>query len=180
MLPDYLAPNLQIVFVGINPGTFSARRGHYFARATNMFWTALYQSRLVPEPLRPHDDARLLDFGYGLTDIVARATPNSSYLADEEFVEGGKRLRARVEPLQPYIICFVGLIGYRKAFDRRAVLGEQSPCWGESRLYIVPSTSPRNVFYRPQVVAWFERLAEFKHSLLQSQVTAPRHGGNHE
>ncbi len=70
MLPDYLAPNLDIIFVGINPGEYSARVGHYFARKTNLFWTALYQAGLVPEKLAPQDDYRLPGFGYGLTDIV--------------------------------------------------------------------------------------------------------------
>ncbi len=63
MLPDYLAPNLEIVFVGINPGEYSDRVGHYFARPQNLFWTALYQAGLVPQKLTPADDSRLLQFG---------------------------------------------------------------------------------------------------------------------
>lgn len=166
MLPDYLAPGLDIIFVGINPGAYSARVGHYFARSTNLFWTALHWARLVPEPLTPLDDARLVQFGYGLTDIVPRATPNASHVSRDEFAAGARRLRTRLEPLAPRIVCFVGLVGYRAGFDARAGLGEQSPRWGETRLFIVPSTSPRNAFYRPQVVDWFKRLKRYRDRLI--------------
>lgn len=168
MLPDYLAPHLEIVFVGINPGSYSARVGHYFARATNLFWRALYQAGLVNEPLTPQDDTRIKQFGYGLTDVVARATPNSSYVTAEEFAEGARILRAKLEPLEPRIICFVGLVGYRAGFDKRAQLGEQSPRWGETRLFIVPSTSPRNAYYRPQVIECFKKLKAYRDQLIPS------------
>ncbi len=158
MLPDYLAPNLKIVFVGINPGEYSNRVGHYFARSTNSFWPALFESGLLPERLTPHEDYRINEFGYGLTDIVKRSTPNASYVARDEFAEGARVLRAKLEPLAPKIICFVGLVGYRQGFDPHAQLGEQPERWRISRLYIVPSTSPRNARYRPEVVTWFARL----------------------
>ncbi len=166
MLPDYLAPNLEIVFVGINPGAYSARVGHYFARKQNLFWTALNASGLVPEELAPQDDHRLLQFGLGLTDIVKRATPNASYVAEDEFKAGAKILREKLETLMPKIICFVGLVGYRQGFDKRAVLGVQPVRWGESHLFIVPSGSPRNVRYRPEIVDWFRKLKEFRDLIL--------------
>lgn len=165
MLPDYLAPNLEIVFVGLNPGTYSDRVGHYFARSTNLFWTALYESGLIREPLTPQDDARMPSFGYGLTDLVARATANVDALYPSEFVSGGAALRRRLEPLAPRIVCFIGLVGYRAAYDRHASPGVQSPRWGETYLYIVPSTSPRNAYYRPQVINWFKQLQQFRISL---------------
>ncbi len=161
MLPDYLAPSLQIVFVGINPGTYSDKIGHYFARKQNLFWTALYESGLVPVPLKPEDDARLLEFGYGLTDVVKRATPNASYVEGHEFQEGARALQAKLIPLNPAMICFVGLVGYRQGFDRKAGLGPQETRWAESRLYIVPSTSPRNAYYRDETVDWFRRLKNY-------------------
>ena len=161
LLPDYVAPDLDIVFVGINPGEYSARVGHYFARKQNMFWTALNQSGLAAERLGPQDDYRLPQFGLGLTDIVKRATPNASYLTREEFVEGGKLLRAKLEPLRPRVVCFNGLKGYREGFDRKAGLGPQEARWGESRLYVVPSTSPLNARYRREIPEWFRRLKDF-------------------
>ena len=160
-LPDYLAPNLDVIFVGINPGEYSARVGHYFARRQNLFWTALNESGLVPERLSPEDDYRLPQFGLGLTDVVKRATRNSGYVTESEFISGGKRLRAKLKPLAPRVACFVGLVGYRIAFDRRAVLGTQAEQWGRAHLFIVPSTSPRNAYYRPEIISWFKHLKEY-------------------
>jgi TDG/mug DNA glycosylase family protein len=162
MLPDYLAPDLDIVFVGINPGEYSDRAGHYFARKQNRFWTALYQSGLVPERLMPEDDHRMPKFGYGLTDIVKRATPNASHVAEAEFVAGARTLRAKLEPLAPRVICFNGKVGYQKAFDRGATYGAQQTRWGTSHLYVIPSTSPRNAHYPPaEMVVWFRRLKQY-------------------
>lgn len=172
MLPDYLVPNLEIIFVGLNPGTYSDKMGHYFARSTNLFWTALYEAGLVDQRLRPQDDVRINEFGYGLTDLVARATPNIDSLARDEFEAGGKVLRAKIETYMPRIACFIGITGYRHAFDKRALLGAQSsPGWGKTKLFIVPSTSPRNAYYRPAVIAWFKRLREFHNSLTQEQTS---------
>ena len=166
MLPDYLAPNLEIIFIGLNPGTYSDKVGHYFARSTNLFWTALNESGLVPERLSPQDDARMTEFGFGLTDLVARATPNIDSLGRQEFVEGGKILRAKIELYAPRLACFIGITGYRAAFDKSAVLGAQSsPAWGKTNLFIVPSTSPRNAYYRPQVIDWFKQLKLYHDSL---------------
>lgn len=164
-LPDYLAPNLDIVFVGINPGEYSARVGHYFARKQNSFWTALNRSGLVPEWLTPEDDRRLPRFGLGLTDIVKRATPNASYISSAEFVAGGKMLREKLKSLAPRIICFVGLTGYRQAFDRKARLGLQTTRWGKSHLFIVPSTSARNAHYRKGISDWFQQLKDYRDTL---------------
>ena len=160
-LPDYLAPNLKIVFVGINPGAYSAHVGHYFARKQNSFWTALNESGLVPEPLTPEDDVRIVKFGLGLTDIVKRPTPNASGVSNAEFVKGGEALRAKLEPLAPRVICFNGLHGYRRAFDRKAQLGTQDVQWGKSRLFIVPSTSPANASYRKEIANWFRQLKAY-------------------
>jgi TDG/mug DNA glycosylase family protein len=161
MLPDYLAPNLDIVFVGINPGEYSDRVWHYFARKQNGFWEALYQSGLVQERLMPEDDYRMPQFGYGLTDIIKRATPNASHVAGAEFIEGAKILRAKLARLKPRVICFNGKVGYQKAFDRHVTFGPQNMSWGESRLYIIPSTSPANARYRSEIVDWFGRLKKY-------------------
>lgn len=165
MLPDYLAPNLEIVFIGLNPGTYSDKMGHYFARSTNLFWTALYQAGLVSTPLTPQDDVRINEFGIGLTDLVARATPNIDSLSPAEFRAGGELLRAKIQMYAPRTACFIGITGYRGAFDKTATLGAQSsPVWGKTKLFIVPSTSPRNAYYRPQVIDWFKKLKAFHDS----------------
>lgn len=164
-LPDYLAPNLAIVFVGLNPGEYSARVGHYFARPQNAFWTALSESGIAPAVLTPRDDVRITQFGLGLTDLVKRATPNASQVRKEEFIRGGKTLREKLEPLEPRIICFVGLTGYRQAFDRKARLGLQTTRWGKSHLFIVPSTSARNAHYRKGISDWFQQLKDYRDTL---------------
>src|SRR5690348_14259953 len=93
LLPDYLQPGLQLVFVGINPSVYSAERGHYFARSTNRFWPAFSRSRLsLPvrqalgrERLGPEDDSLLPRFGIGFTDVVKRPTRNISLLGRDDF-----------------------------------------------------------------------------------------------
>jgi double-stranded uracil-DNA glycosylase len=161
MLPDYLAPHLDIVFVGLNPGMYSDQVGHYFARKRNMFWTALRESGIVPRPLEPGDDVRILDFRLGLTDLVKRATHAAGELNRLEFRQGGEELRAKLAPLEPRVVCFVGLMGYRAAFDAHAGLGAQISQWGSTRLFVVPSTSARNARYRNEMVGWFEKLRTF-------------------
>ncbi|MGB8647575.1 MAG: mismatch-specific DNA-glycosylase [Anaerolineae bacterium] len=162
-LRDHLVPDLDIVFVGLNPSVYSAQKQHYFARRGNLFWMAVNQSGLVPEPLSPQDDVRLPEFKLGLTDLVKRPTPNIDSVSNAEFVKGGKRLKANLLRLEPRIICFVGLTGYRKAFNRRAKVGAQAERWGKSYLFILPSTSRRNASYnRETVFEWFRRLREFR------------------
>src|SRR5882724_10886220 len=90
-LPDYLAPNLKLLFIGINPGSYSAKVGHYYARPGNLFWWALSNSGLVPKEYGPDNDADLLSLGIGLTDVVKRPTNSSGDLTQEEFDQGAKR-----------------------------------------------------------------------------------------
>ena len=169
MLRDYLAPNLEIVFIGLNPGSYSDKMGHYFARSTNLFWTALYEGGLVTERLMPQDDVRMIDFGFGLTDLVPRVTPNIDTVTRAEFAAGGQVLRAKIEQFAPRVACFVGITGFRLAFEKDAELGAQSsPLWGKTKLFIVPSTSPRNAYYRPQVIDWFKRLKAFHDDLVEA------------
>ncbi len=165
-LPDHLSKDLDIVFVGLNPSKYSAQEGHYFARPGNLFWTALNQSGLVPEHLSPKDDSRLLQFHLGLTDMVKRPTRNIDGIPKAEFVEGGRRLMAKLIRFEPRIICFVGLEGYRNAFNRHATTGPQEEHWGKSHLFIVPSTSRRNAFYPKEAIyEWFRRLKQYLDAL---------------
>ena len=167
MLQDYLCKNLDIIFIGLNPGLLSDKTGHHFARATNLFWTALYEAGLVNERLKPQDDVRMNEFGYGLTNLVARATNNIDALSADEFVRGGKILRKKILRYAPRLACFVGITGYRIAYDKRARFGAQSssPAWGDTKIFIVPSTSPRNAFYRKQAIDWFKQLKEYRDTL---------------
>jgi TDG/mug DNA glycosylase family protein len=121
----------------------------------------LNESGIAPQPLGPGDDARVVEFGLGLTDLVKRATNSAGEVKKMEFVKGGRKLRAKIAPLEPRVVCFVGLTGYRAAFDAHARLGAQASAWGAARLFIVPSTSARNARYRNEIVEWFRKLKMF-------------------
>jgi TDG/mug DNA glycosylase family protein len=176
-LPDYLAPGLALVFVGINPSVYSVQRGHYFARRTNRFWPAFARSRLSA-PIRAalgratlgaEDDAALLAFGIGFTDVVKVPAANAAALRPADFALWAPRLRARLARYQPRVAAFHGLTGYR-AFLRYALgaarpavaLGPQPLTLGPTRLYVVPNPSPANARVRlADQVAWYDHLADF-------------------
>ena len=92
---DLIGPGLRLLFVGINPGVRSALTGHHFAGFSNRFWKVLYRSGLVPEPLTYLDDDRLPEWGFGITNIVARPTRGIDELRPEEYSAGRLRLRVR-------------------------------------------------------------------------------------
>src|SRR3954464_2591372 len=108
-LPDLLAPGLRLVFVGINPSPLSVEKGRYFWRKANRFWPALSRSRLSQsvraglgrDELGPEDDARLLEFGIGFTDVVKVPTANASQVSPELFAEWAPRLGERLARVQP-------------------------------------------------------------------------------
>ncbi len=175
-LPDYLRPGLQVVFVGINPSVYAVQRGHYFARPTNRFWPALSRSRLSApirkvlgrEILLPEDDASLLEFGIGFTDVVKVPSRNVAALLPTDFQEWTPRLVERLRSCQPDVVCFHGVTGYR-AFARYGLgladqgfdLGLQSATLGSARLFLVPNPSPANAHFRLQdQIDWYDRLAE--------------------
>jgi len=106
-LPDYLASDLKLLFIGINPGSYSAQVGHYYARPGNLFWWALSNSGLLPKAMGPENDAELLQFKIGLTDVVKRPTNSSGELTQEEYDVGAKRLVKLIEQSQPQVACFV-------------------------------------------------------------------------
>jgi double-stranded uracil-DNA glycosylase len=153
-LPDYLRTGLDLVFVGLNPGLYSAHVGHYFAFKPNRFWSALSASGLVPRPVGPEDDARLLDWGIGLTDIVKRPTRGIDELARREFVQGAKLLEEKITCYKPQVVCFVGLTGYQICCGEKRRLGAQPGHFGGASTFVIPSTSPRNANYSlDQIVA---------------------------
>lgn len=176
-LPDYLAPGMRLLLVGINPSVYSVRKGHYFARKTSQFWPAFSRSRLSAEvraglrrdELGPEDDARLLAFGIGFTDMVKVPSSNAAQVTPALFAEWAPVLRRRIEQLQPNVAAFQGVTAYR-AFERYAlgvptsiaVLGPQETIIGRTRLFVVPNPSPANAHVRPSdQVAWYDRLADF-------------------
>lgn len=146
-LPDYLAPGLNIVFVGLNPGRYSVAAGHYFARPQNRFWSALSASGLVTHSVSPEDDVSLLKQGIGFTDLVKRPTRGIDELSRDEYKAGAETLRRKLMRFQPKIACFVGLTGYKICFNPHAIIGLQAEQLGQTGLFVIPSTSPRNARY---------------------------------
>lgn len=145
-LPDYLAPGLDIVFVGINPGEQSARAGHYYANPRNPFWLLLHKAGLTPRQLRPDEDHLLPSFGYGLTDIVKRPSRAVADLATADFRQGRQILERKLLACQPWIVCFNSKTGFVHFFGQRAFrgFGRQEVSIGASRVFVLPSTSPAN------------------------------------
>src|SRR5258708_6283628 len=146
-LPDYVAPGLKLIFIGINPGSYSAEVGHYYARPGNLFWWAISNSGLVPKPLGPENDAELTQYGIGLTDVVKRPTHSSGDLSQEEFDGGTRRIVDTLEHCQPKVACFVGLLGATAFLGRHVKAGPLQEKIGKTKLFALPSPSRRNAHY---------------------------------
>lgn len=155
---------MRVLFVGINPGVRSAQTGHHFAGFSNRFWKLLYESRLVPEPIDFRDDDRLPEWGYGITNIVARPTPGIDTLRPEEYVAGRLRLRRKVLKYRPLIVALVGVTVFRAMFPERrdAVrLGRQAERIGDSAVFVLPNPSGRNAnFTYAEMLGAFQALQD--------------------
>jgi TDG/mug DNA glycosylase family protein len=150
-LPDVIAPGLRVLFCGINPGLYTAAVGHHFARPGNRFWPALYKAGFTDRLFSPFEESRLLELGYGITNLVARATASAAELADEEYVRGARILEEKVLAYRPEFVAFIGIGAYRTAFGRsNAVLGLQPERVGDAKIWTLPSTSGLNANYRPE------------------------------
>ena len=143
-LPDYLRPGLKAVFVGFNPGERSAQIGHYYGWPQNQFWNFLFESGLLPVRLTPQEDYRMLEFGYGLTDLVKRWSKSSSSLTAQDYRSGIPALKAKLIDAAPAVIAFNGKTAYEKFQGGQAILGPQRERFGNSKVFVLPSTSGRN------------------------------------
>ncbi len=161
-LSDHLQPGLKLVFIGINPGFYSAQVGHYYARPGNLFWWALSHSGLLKEPATPDKDADLVKEGIGFTDVVKRATHSSGDLRQDEFDAGAKGVLKKIEHFQPEVACFVGLLGATAFLGRAVRPGPLSERIGNTRLFAIPSPSRRNAHYgREGILEYFQQLTAF-------------------
>ena len=171
-LPDLLEPGLDIVFVGINPGIFSAEAGHYFATPRNRFWPAINRSGLLDDPLSAADDRLALLQGIGFTDVVKRPSSSASDLRAADYRIGAPALEAKLKRFAPLIVCFHGVTGYRgylkyaEGLKAAPKLGLQPRGIGSSKVFVVPNPSPANaVFSLETLVAWYQRLRELRDRL---------------
>jgi TDG/mug DNA glycosylase family protein len=149
-----------VLFVGINPGLYSAATGHHFARPGNRFWPALQLAGFTPKQLHPSEQERLLEHGYGITNLVNRGTATADELAAEEFVAGRKRLAAKVRRYRPKVVAFLGVGAYCHAFAcKQATVGPQPERFEGAEVWLLPNPSGLNANYQlPQLVKLFRRL----------------------
>jgi double-stranded uracil-DNA glycosylase len=153
-LPDVVAPGLSVLFSGINPGLYSAATGHHFARPGNRFWPALHHSGFTPRQLHPSEQDELLEYGLGVTNIVARATARADELTRDELRAGALVLTSLVARYQPLALAIVGISAYRTAFERpKATMGEQPEGIAGARLWVLPNPSGLNAHYQPPALA---------------------------
>jgi double-stranded uracil-DNA glycosylase len=166
-VPDILGPGLSVVFCGINPGFVSDAAKAHFANPRNDFWRLLYAAGFTSRLYDPAEQFEVLREGIGLTNAAPRTTRGSGDLRRADFAGAAERLERLALESRPGWIGFVGKEAYRGAFNERPELGPQEQLFGETRLFVLPSTSPANA-----AVPWEERLHWFRE--LHKRVKSPR------
>ncbi len=161
-VPDVIAPDLKVLFCGINPGLYSGAVGHHFARPGHRFWPALWKAGFTDKLLSPFEEQGLTTHGYGITNIVNRSTATAAELSDSELRKGAARLTRTVLKYKPRIVAVLGVDAYRKAFNRQnAVIGLQEERIGESELWVLPNPSGANAHFQlKDLTELFNRLRE--------------------
>jgi TDG/mug DNA glycosylase family protein len=165
-LRDRVRRPVRVLFVGINPGYRSAAIGHHFAGYSNRFWKLLYDARLVPEPIGYRDDVRLPEWGFGITNLVPRATAGIDALRPDEYAAGARELRRKIRRWRPEVIAMVGVTVARMLLVRkpsgRVALGLQVESFEGARVFVLPNPSGRNAnFSYQEMLAAFRALRRF-------------------
>jgi TDG/mug DNA glycosylase family protein len=175
-LRDRIEPGVRVLFVGINPGVRSALTGHHFAGYSNRFWKLLNESGLVPEPITHVDDLRLPEWGFGITNLIARPSPGISDLSPKEYVAGWKALSSKVRRYRPEVLALVGVTVYRallplmephapRSRTIERAIGPQPQFVHGARVFVLPNPSGRNANY-----SYAEMLEAF--AALKSLITS--------
>jgi TDG/mug DNA glycosylase family protein len=164
-LPLKIPANCHTLFMGLGPGLESARKGRYFPGKSNYFWKLLKHSKLCPSATDSEHDDEILQFGFGLADVIERPTEGSVLATKFEFMNSKERVRKIVQTHKPKIVAFVGLKAYRTYLrDESASLeyGEQRHLIEGARVWVLPSTSGASVAVTSysEKIEWFEKLAE--------------------
>jgi TDG/mug DNA glycosylase family protein len=161
-LPDILAPNLKILFSGINPSVYSAAVGHHFARPGNRFWPTLHAAGFTNRRLSPVEDRTLLDLGFGLTNIVPAATAKAEELSLAQLVAGKRQLLRKVRQYAPHCLAVLGLTYFRTAWDQpKAKVGLQATRIGSTVVWVLPNPSGLNASYQiPRMAALYREMRE--------------------
>jgi double-stranded uracil-DNA glycosylase len=131
-IDDHLAENLKILFVGFNPSIRSSELGHHYANPNNRFWKILFEAGITSRKYEPIEDAKLLELGFGFTNIVERPTKAADEITKEEYKEGREILKRKIELYRPKIVCFVG----KGVFQEYS--GQKAAQWGKQNESVVP------------------------------------------
>ena len=153
-VPDLIGPGLRLLFVGINPGLWTAATQTHFAHPGNRFYPALLEAGIITRPIPPTgmtdaDRAHLVERGIGISNVVHRATARADELTRDELVAGGEELQALVRRVKPRVVAVAGITAYRAAFAQpKALAGPQPPdltgAWGDAEVWVVPNPSGLN------------------------------------
>ncbi|UFU00446.1 G/U mismatch-specific DNA glycosylase [Radiobacillus kanasensis] len=166
-IPDHIQENLKVLFIGFNPSIRSAETGHHFANPNNRFWNILFEAGLTPKKFPPEEDAKLLEFGYGLTNIVARPTKEAAEITKEEYQEGALELQRKIIKYKPKVLCFVGKGVYEEySKNRRVQWGiQQNPIMPGVVEFVAPSSSGLVRMKQQDIVEIYKQLTQIIHHI---------------
>jgi TDG/mug DNA glycosylase family protein len=160
VVPDLVGADLRLLFVGINPGLWTAAVQTHFAHPANRFYPALLEAGIIERPIDPaagmtdDDRAYFVSRGLGITNLVARASARADELTPAELRDGGARLVERVEQWRPAVVAVAGITAYRAAFGvRSAATGRQHDHLGGAELWVVPNPSGLNAHHTVATLA---------------------------
>jgi len=153
-VPDMIGHSLRVLFVGINPGLYSAAIGHHFGRPGNRFWPAMHAGGFTPRLLSPFEEGRLLEWRLGISNLVDRATATADELTRAELERGERQLERKLRRYRPQFAAVVGLTAFRIAFGQaKAGLGRQPDQIAETTMWVLPNPSGLNAHYQPAHLA---------------------------
>ncbi|MDO8551702.1 MAG: G/U mismatch-specific DNA glycosylase [bacterium] len=152
-VPDVISNNLKVLFVGINPGLYTAAIGHHFGRPGNRFWPALYSAGFTKRLLSPYEESELLKVNIGITNLAARATNTAAEVSVTELKEGVKILEEKIKKYHPEWVVILGVQSYRQAFDRpKAQIGLQEEKIAQAKVWLLPNPSGLNAHFSPNTL----------------------------
>lgn len=176
---DVVAPDLDVLFCGINPGLYTAAIGHHFGRPGNRFWKVLHLAGFTTRELSPFEERELLRHRCGVTNLVNYATARADELDAETLLRGGKRLERTVRRWRPRTVAVLGMDAYRSAFGkRRVVVGEQEERIAGARVWVLPNTSGLQASYQlADLVRLFTQLRRASSAREDGGGRGPARGG---
>ena len=159
-VPDLLGTDVRLLFVGINPGLWTAATQTHFAHPVNRFYPALLRAGIIEHPIDPsagmtdEDRDLLRGRGIGITNLVRRATARADELTRDELRAGGRQLEELVHRVAPRAVAVAGITAYRHAFGHpKAVLGRQPEPFARAELWVVPNPSGLNAHESVETLA---------------------------